>query len=454
LTDKLPIRVPMNNFKLVYIIFCLLISFEENSYSQDTIHCKYEFRIFKKGKLLSDKMKKVRVEGLIFNPEEGKCQKLKDNCVQPDKYCFEYSHLGYHPFYLKIFVNKDSMIILSAISDDSLIFKPGQYYFSPNYINYLNFSPAGKKVTIEPSNPSWNKVLGPPKSPADTTIKYVETYYNKRLVYYDSNRHYRWIYWIDSTFRHYPIDTSIKWLDFDTRKTTINPKDTTVYIIWEYSLNVGRRYGSHWTFHDVRFDDRIRKFYITGQNKKYLIIQRNWKFYKVELDNYFKDGRLTDTLAIGEFRDVQYPGDSINDSFKFELIENKDSSGYYCEELDSNSAMLKLNRENIIRIKYNAKLAEQEKMDIYSQDDLYQHAPHFNTYILGKRTLLDFGDCLLYSLNGKNWRYYSLQDFYDSPGAQEDYSWRDRNIKSLYLLEGKGLLLNIGCCGLFLIKVE
>src|SRR5436190_23137382 len=105
----------MKLIKLNLII--VFISFIQSGYSQDSV--SYDFRIFKDGKLLTDKTRNAKVEASTYLFENKKHTNLNDLCSERSKYCFKCR--DEERFLLKIFINKDSMIIFSEISLDSLI---------------------------------------------------------------------------------------------------------------------------------------------------------------------------------------------------------------------------------------------------------------------------------------------------------------------------------------------
>ncbi|GAL86012.1 hypothetical protein MYP_3241 [Sporocytophaga myxococcoides] len=130
----------MPYFYFIFLVFHFLFFVNLESYSQSFY--KYEFRIFKEGKLITDKSRNVRVEAGKYNLYTQKYIRLPDTCTDPGKYCFtglfDCLEESNEKLLLKIFTKNDSMIIYTSVSLDSLVYMPGEYFFDQSNAGYFN----------------------------------------------------------------------------------------------------------------------------------------------------------------------------------------------------------------------------------------------------------------------------------------------------------------------------
>jgi hypothetical protein len=431
----------------ILVVIIILFSVLQNCYSQDTVGLHYEFRIFKDGKALTDKTKRTRVEAGVYNLEKKHYEKLFDNCFESDKYCFDYCYVPNSfgvQFFLKIFAGKDSMIILSEISLDSIIFKPGQYYYSNFNKNRFNIFPANNRVTIEQVNPMWSIAFNNCEQPnlRDTRNKYC-------------------IYWYD-TNKSVTLDTSFKWVNYWGGLLTVNPRDTSIFIkAINGTLEVSRDHGKNWIGFHPYFKDVIVDICITNDNSEYLLIMREGKYFKAEPEAYLKSGQVIDTIKIIKREEIQCKDSSLLENIKFKKEFIQDNEDFEFIEDDSGIVIEKYKGENLFLLKRHANYASKKHCgnDVYNEyNNSHIEASNYfrfpGIFYLGSQILIEFDDCFLYSHNGKNWYYYSLTDFTFFTENPDRYIWKEKNIAAVYFLNDKSILIDINYCGMFLINLH
>src|SRR6478609_604472 len=234
------------------LLFLFLVLFAHNLYSQvdDTLTRHFEFRIYKNGKLLTEKKNKVKVEAIVssdYFDVTTHTYKLLQNTSQESgryHYSYNYSTFDNQYFFLKIHSGKDSMIMLTEASMDSLIFQPGEYYYSADYVNYLNTQPADTSIHISLSKPEWNKIIA------------------KKPEKYSDYRSISALPWLNNQYRYYFTDTTLTCVEYPFADIYIDSKDTSLYLYYSYGIRQSLDFGDTWTrLYESKPKEQIKRLY-------------------------------------------------------------------------------------------------------------------------------------------------------------------------------------------------
>ncbi len=408
----------MTHFYFIILVFYFLLCHNLESYSQDLF--KYEFRIFKEGKLITDKTRNVRVEAGKYNLYTQKYVRLSDTCTDPGKYCFtgffDWRGESYENLLLKIFTKKDSMIIYTSVSLDSLVYTPGEYYFDPGIASYFSIAPA-KGVNIELVSD---------------------------LVKLKRKRTHQWRNNNSSFF------TSLQLTLNEYEDLKIDPLDSTIFVTKNFNFMLSTKdLGTHWMKIEPRFKDIIRNVCFTDDGTKYLIIKRGDHSFKIDFNTYFKGGILMDSIEDKGWYHFECPESNTRNQFAFKSNNKFFDDNYSQDDCDSCPVAYSDNGDTVFQMKRNVKFwnIASQKME-YANPDAYPMLYEFNH----KKVLL-LNNCFLYSEDGNHWKYYPFSDF-DEYRPLEYGRWLHSNeVSYFYWLEGKGLLFRYKDIGLFWVDV-
>ncbi|WP_293902737.1 hypothetical protein [Sporocytophaga sp.] len=413
----------MTNFYFIILVIYFLFSDNIECYSQSQY--KYEFRIFKDGKLITDKTRNVRIEAGKYNLYSKKYNKLSDTCSDPGKYCFKAlfgsAEDSKEELLLKIFSKKDSMIIYTEVSLDSLNFKPGEYYYDRSIASYFNIVPASKEISIELVSD---------------------------LLRFDRKKYQLWSPYKPSYFSH--LQQAVQ--EYEDLK--IDPIDSSILIANKFnSVLFTKDLGFHWINIEPKFKDKIQNICFTEDGNKYLIIKRGNHSYISDFNNYFNNDSLKDTIEDKGWRNFTCPENNALHKFTFKLKDTLADYHYLTDQYseydcDSYPVTYRFNKMPVFQFKQNVKYWNSGSQQIVYLNPEYPRLYEFNHK---KIVLLNYS--FLYSEDGKHWNYYPFSDF-DMFRPFEYERWIHSFEESeFYWLEGKGLLFRYRDIGLFLINV-
>lgn len=422
--------------KVLLLLFLFLCS--QNLYSQsgDTLTRSFEFRIYKDGRLLKEKKNKAKLVAIVSTDDFGmttnEYEELANTSQEPGRfrYTYNYGETDNQYFFLKIYSGKDSMIVLTEASLDSLAFQPGEYYYSADYVNYINIKPADSSVHITSSKSDWNKVMKKNSSAYRSSVS---------------------LPWLNNQYRYYCTDTTINYIYYPFSDIYINPNDSSLYLYYSFRLVGSKNFGESYTeFYECKPNEDIKKIYVK-EGKTKLIISRNEIVYEVDLEYFLKNGKLKDTID----KASSYYKTDDPESIAFRPDENYDFS---VEQLDSCLVYLKYKGERIFSFNCDASIPTSNRELPYEnqwgqeEPNAYYNALPKYEYILGNRIFLEFRNCFLYSEDGKNWTYYSFRDLYYRSQYLDSFLPNDTSLE-VYLLKDKTLLLAKRDRGIFTLDV-
>ncbi|WP_028978205.1 hypothetical protein [Sporocytophaga myxococcoides] len=408
----------MTNFYFIILVFYFLFSGNIEGYTQSLY--KYEFRIFKEGKQVTDKTRNVRVEAGKYNLYSKKYNKLSDTCSDPGKYCFNAFLEFNENLLLKIISKNDSMIIFTSVSMDSLVFKPGEYSYDLSIASYFNIIPS-KEISIELVSDLFKLDRITPERRSYTTPSFF---------------------------------TSLRQAVQEFEELKIDPVDTSIFVTSKFnSILFTKDLGVHWNKIEPRFKDKLRNVCFTDDGNKYLIIKRGNHSYRSDFNNYFKNDSLKDLIEDPGWRNIVCPENDALNKFAFKLKDKNVDDEYLTDEYseydcDSCPLTYRYNRRPVFQIIRNVKFwnSGSQKMD-------YINPEYPKLYEFNHKKILLFNYYFMYSEDDKYWKYYSFSDFYFYRPFDYERWIRFFNESEFYWLEGKGLLFRYRDVGLFLINV-
>ncbi|MCR6642421.1 MAG: hypothetical protein NVV82_26395 [Sporocytophaga sp.] len=412
----------MTHFYFIILVFYFLLSVNLDSYSQSLY--KYEFRIFKDGKLVTDISRNVRVEAGKYNLNSQKYVRFSDTCADPGKYCFtglfDCREESNEKLLLKIFTKKDSMIIYTNVSLDSLVYKPGEYFFDQSIASYFNTVPA-----------------------KGVSIKLVSD-----LVKLKRKRSHHWSINKPSFF------TSLQQALNEYEDLKIDPNDSSIIVTKNYnSILSTKDPGAHWMKIEPKFKDKIRNICFTDDGDKYLIIKRGDHSFKSDFNTYFKSETLMDSIVDKGWDHFECPESNTVHQFAFKLKDKSVDDDYPTDEYlqyDCNSCPVTYRDKGnpVFHIKRNVKFWNTafQKME-------YVNPEYPLLYEFNHQKILLLDHCFLYSEDGKHWKYYPFSDFDEYRPFEYDRWLHSTEVSYFYWLEGKGVLFRYRDVGLFLIDV-